>query len=213
MKYHEYDLKKLIRILAVMAMAVLLAACGDKAAEEASESVSFESITEEEAEDKESEAEDTGAENASETQTAQEQEAAAESSSAEPEIVPLLSSTEDIGLTSTDGKNYTFTYDERQYTAIYTPDHWKVRDSYDINSIEDMTIICQALINEHPIHARDMVSYRTAEDMVYEWEVHNIAYFLFSDKNEAKAHARDVDFNPEDAGLTFEEYYDKYMGE
>ena len=148
-----------------------------------------------------------------EAETVEEARTSAKDASTEPEIVPLLSSTEDIGLTSTDGKNYTFTYDERQYTAIYTPDHWKVRDSYDINSTEDMTIICQALINEHPIHARDMVSYRTAEDMVYEWEVHNIAYFLFSDENEAKAHARDVDFNPEDAGLTFEEYYDKYMGE
>ncbi|WP_026516499.1 hypothetical protein [Butyrivibrio sp. MC2021] len=140
----------------------------------------------------------------------QEAEAAASESSSEPEIVPLLSSIEDIGLSSADGKNYTFTYDDRQYTAIYTPDHWKIRDSYDINSIEDMTIICQALINEHPIHGRDMVNYRTVDDMVYEWEVHNIAYFFFSDKDEAKAHAKDVDFNPEDAGLTFEEYYDKY---
>lgn len=209
MKCEMYEPKKLIKVLAVFSLGCLITACNKKATEEASELVSFESIEDPVS----SEEQAVESQTVEEAETVEEARTSAGDASTEPEIVPLLSSTEDIGLTSTDGKNYTFTYDERQYTAIYTPDHWKVRDSYDINSTEDMTIICQALISEHPIHTRDMVSYRTAEDMVYEWEVHNIAYFLFSDENEAKTHARDVDFNPEDAGLTFEEYYDKYMGE
>lgn len=44
-----------------------------------------------------------------------------------------------------------------------------------------MTLICQALADEHPVHGADLVSYRTAEDMAYEWQQHNIAYQLLSD--------------------------------
>lgn len=203
-----FEPKKLIKVLAVFSLGFLITACNGKTTEEASELVSFESIEEPVS----SEEQAVESQTVEEAETVEEAGPSAGNASTDSEIVPLLSSIEDIALTSADGKNYTFTYDGRQYKAVYTPDHWKIVASYDINSIEDMTIICQALINEHPIHGRDMVNYRTADDMVYEWEVHNIAHFLFSDKEEAKAHAKDVDFNPEDEGRTFKEYYDKYMG-
>ncbi len=124
----------------------------------------------------------------------------------------LLSSSEDIQLTNTDGdgKNYTFIYDGETFDAVYIPDHWKVVDSYKIDSEADMMIICQALIDEHQVHGRDMVSYRTAEDMVYEWEIHNLAYVFIGDDERLKNKAKDVDFDPEDQGRNFEEiYYDR----
>ncbi|WP_026521175.1 hypothetical protein [Butyrivibrio sp. VCB2001] len=126
----------------------------------------------------------------------------------------LLTSAADIALTPQDdqGKNYTFTYDNKEYTAIHTTDHWKIKDSYDINIEADMYIICQALIDQHQIHGKDMVSYRTADDMVYEWEVHNLAYVMISDDDPMKPHARDVDFDPQDQGCNYEEIYYNHTG-
>lgn len=126
----------------------------------------------------------------------------------------LLTSTADIALTSQDdqGKNYTFTYDGKEYTAIYTTDHWKIKNSYDINVEADMYIICQALIDEHQIHGKDMVSYRTADDMVYEWEVHNLAYAMISDDDPMMSSVRDVDFNPQDQGCSYDEIYYNHTG-
>ena len=126
----------------------------------------------------------------------------------------LLNSTADIALTAQDdqGKNYTFTYDNKEYTAIHTTDHWKIKNSYDINIEADMYIICQALIDLHQIHGKDMVSYRTADDMVYEWEVHNLAYAMISDDDPMKSHVRDVDFDPQDQGCSFEEIYYNHTG-
>ncbi len=121
----------------------------------------------------------------------------------------LLNSTSDINLTNTDGKgkNYTFSYDGKTYTAVHWTDHWKIENSYDINDEADMMIICQALIDEAPIHGSDMVSYRTAEDMVYEWEIHNLAYAFLSDDDSMKSHVMDVDFDPQDQGKSFDEIY------
>ena len=75
-----------------------------------------------------------------------------------------------------------------------------------------MYIICQALIDLHQIHGKDMVSYRTADDMVYEWEVHNLAYAMISDDDPMKSHVRDVDFDPQDQGCSFEEIYYNHTG-
>ncbi len=126
----------------------------------------------------------------------------------------LLTSTADIGLTSQDdqGRNYTFTYDGREYMAIHKTDHWKIIDSCDINNEADMHIICQALIDLHQIHGKDMVSYRTADDMVYEWEVHNLAYLLVEDDDPMKERLKDVDFDPQDQGCTFDEIYYNHTG-
>lgn len=126
----------------------------------------------------------------------------------------LLTSTADINLTDVDGNgaSYTFTYDGEQYSAEYITDNWKIRNSYKINNESDMIIICQALIDEKPVHGRDMESYRTAEDMVYEWVIHNMAYELLSDDDAMKAHAKDVDFDPKDQNRSFDEIYEDRTG-
>ena len=126
----------------------------------------------------------------------------------------LLSSAEDLNLTPQDdkGRNYTFTYNGKEYKAIHTTDHWKIIDSYDINNEPDMLIICQALIDLHQIHGKDMVSYRTADDMVYEWEVHNLGYALVSDGDSMKSHLKDIDFDPKDQGCSFDEIYYNHTG-
>ncbi len=126
----------------------------------------------------------------------------------------VLEEASDINLTDTDGdgENYTFTYNGKTFDAIYTPDNWKVKDSYRVRNGADMLIICQALIDEHPVHGKDMESYRTAEDMVYEWKIHNIAYEYLSDDDSLNKHARDVDFDPKDQGLTLEEFYKSRTG-
>ena len=126
----------------------------------------------------------------------------------------ILSSTEDINLRDTDGAgtNYLFTYDGEDFSAIYTPDNWKIRNSYRIENVADMVIICQALIDEHPIHGSDMVSFRDAEDMAYEWLQHDMAYEFLSDDNAFKEKARDVDLDPEDQNKDFEEIYEDRTG-
>ncbi|WP_034443699.1 hypothetical protein [Butyrivibrio sp. AE2032] len=126
----------------------------------------------------------------------------------------LLTSPEDIALTDVDGngKNYTFMYDGETFKALYTSDNWKIYNSYRITNEADITIICQALIEEHPIHGSDLVSYRTPEDMAYEWIQHNIAYVFLSDDSSFKTKARDVDLNPEDQGKSFEEIYKARTG-
>lgn len=126
----------------------------------------------------------------------------------------ILKSAADIELTDTDGngKNYHFYYAGDDFTAIYTTDNWKVKDSYRVHSEADMIIICQALIDEHPVHGKDMESYRTAEDMAYEWEIHNMGYAFFTDDENLRNKAKDVDFDPKDQGLTIEEFYESRTG-
>ena len=126
----------------------------------------------------------------------------------------ILKSAADIELTDTDGngKNYHFYYAGDDFTAIYTPDNWKVKDSYRVHSEADMIIICQALIDEHPVHGKDMESYRTAEDMAYEWQIHNMGYAFFTDDENLRNKAKDVDFDPKDQGLTIEEFYESRTG-
>ncbi|MBP3783895.1 MAG: hypothetical protein J6I68_11670 [Butyrivibrio sp.] len=126
----------------------------------------------------------------------------------------ILKSAADIELTDTDGngKNYHFYYAGDDFTAIYTTDNWKVKDSYRVHSEADMIIICQALIDEHPVRGKDMESYRTAEDMAYEWEIHNMGYAFFSNDENLRNKAKDVDFDPKDQGLTIEEFYESRTG-
>ena len=128
----------------------------------------------------------------------------------ESKIESILTSPKDINLYDIDGKarNYSFIYNNTTYTATYTKDNWKIKDSYTIKSRKDMAIICQALIEIHPIHGKDMISYRTAEDMVDEWVQHNLAYNFLSEDNKWKNNAKDVDFNPEDQGKSMKEMYE-----
>lgn len=127
----------------------------------------------------------------------------------------LLNSIYDIQLQDVDGakKNYVFTYQEKEYHATYTPDNWHIENSYQIIYMKDIRIICQALIQEHPIHGKDMASYRTAEDMTYEWLQHNTAYRILSSDNPWKKHAKDVDLDPEDQGRNFKEIYEDRTGQ
>lgn len=126
----------------------------------------------------------------------------------------ILSNPSDINLRDTDGngKNYLFTYDGEDFSVVYTTDNWKIYDSYKINNTEDMTIICEALISVHQIHGSDMESYRTAEDMAYEWLQHNIAYQFLPDESPWKVHAQNVDLDPKDQGKSFSEIYEDRTG-
>lgn len=126
----------------------------------------------------------------------------------------ILSDPSDINLRDTDGngKNYLFTYDGEDFSVVYTTDNWKIYDSYKINNTEDMTIICEALISVHQIHGSDMESYRTAEDMAYEWLQHNIAYQFLPDESPWKVHAQNVDLDPKDQGKSFSEIYEDRTG-
>lgn len=114
----------------------------------------------------------------------------------------LLSSPEDIGLYDTDGEgaNYIFNYGGEEFLALYEPDNWHITDSYKIADEDDILLICQALISVHPIHSADMQSYRTAEDMAFEWHQHNLAYSLLPDSSEWKSNAKDVDLDSKDEG-------------
>ena len=110
------------------------------------------------------------------------------------------------------GKNYTFTYGGEDFKAQYTTDNWKIVDSYKITDTADMTAICQALLDVHPVHGRDMQSIRTAEDMAFEWQQHNLVYELFPENNSWRQSAKDVDLNPADQNKTLQEMYEDRTG-
>lgn len=130
------------------------------------------------------------------------------------DTVSVLKSTRDINLRDTDGKktNYLFTYKNEDFTAIYTKDNWKIKNSYKITNGQDIAYICKALIDLHPIHGKDMKSYRTVDDLVYEWQQHNLAYNLLPDDNSWKSHAKDVDLDPADQGKSIAEIYEARTG-
>ena len=137
-----------------------------------------------------------------------------EETAAEPEESGKLLSGEDIGLHAVDdsGRNYAFSYHQEEFSARYTPDNWKIVDSYKITDTDDIIIICQALSDVHSVHGRDMESFRTPEDMAFEWLQHNIAYAFLPDDSPWKRNAKDVDLNPADQGKTFEEMYEDKTG-
>ncbi len=118
---------------------------------------------------------------------------------------PLLHSAEELDL-SRDGDTVYFTYNGESFKAVYTPDNWTIYDSYRVRNSKDMAIICEALSDIHPIHGNDMVSYRTADDMAYEWLQHNIAYEFLPDSS-YKQSAKDVDLDPYDQGKSLEELF------
>ena len=126
----------------------------------------------------------------------------------------ILDPDEGIILTDTDGggMTYTFEYGDETYYAIYSPDNWKIVDSYKITSKADMLVICQALTDIYPLHGSDMTSYRVPEDMAYEWIQHNIAYTLLPDGDRWKENAKDVDLNPSDQNKNIFEMYKAKTG-
>ncbi len=126
----------------------------------------------------------------------------------------ILKSIEDIDLQDEDGKgrNYSFRYNDEKYEAIFVKDTWKIYDSYKIINRADMAIICEALINVHPIPSKDRESFREVEDLVYEWHQHNIAYRFLAEDNAWKKSAKDVDLDPEDQGRNIQEIYEARTG-
>ena len=106
-----------------------------------------------------------------------------------------------------DEENYSFEFDGMTFYACYTPDNWHITDSYRVRQTEDMKVICQALIDLHPIHGSDMESWRTPEDMAEEWIYHDLAYELLSDGDPWKERAKDVDLDPYDQGKSLYELF------
>lgn len=120
----------------------------------------------------------------------------------------FLSSTHELNLRDIDGNetNYIFTYNNTEFTAKYTTNNWKIIDSYKITNENDMEIICKALIDIHPIPGKVLNSFRTVQDLVKEWEIHNISYALISENSKYKENVKDVDFNTEDQGKSLEDF-------
>ena len=127
----------------------------------------------------------------------------------------ILSSTDDVVLVPTDdyAKGYVFEYDGEQFTAYFDTYSWRVYDSYKITAHDDIVIICQALIDEHPVYGSDWTSLRTAEDMAYEWEQHNLVYWLLPEDSHWREDAKDVDLDPYDQGKSFAEIYESRTGQ
>ena len=65
-------------------------------------------------------------------------------------------------------------------------ENWRIIDSYKIDNTNDMKDIITALINIYPIPSKDYNSYRSVEDMLQEWEIHNFAYNMLPDDSSGR---------------------------
>ena len=210
-------------MLAVCAAAMIAAGCGESTAaseknvsSEISSADSSAVITETAVTAVTAETETQAVENDESSQTEMTEEKIDELNESSAEAQGILTSADDLCLYDTDGgnANYAFTYADEEYYAYYTPDNWKIVDSYKINSKADMLIICEALSDIHPLHGSDGVSFREPEDMAYEWIQHNIAFKLLPEGDRWKDNAKDVDLNPADQGKSiYQMYKDKTGGE
>ena len=97
--------------------------------------------------------------------------------------------------------NFILIYKGEEFIVLHEEDNWRIYNSYKITSRTDILAICQALIDIHPIHGKDMISFRTAEDMTDEWVKHNFVYSILS-KGNWKDCAGTVDLDPKDQGAT-----------
>lgn len=84
---------------------------------------------------------------------------------------PMLSSLPEITYEYSDDyyDYYSFDYTGKVFEVLHEYDNWKIFDSYKIRNSEDMQLICEALLEIYPVHGADLESYRTPEDMAYEW--------------------------------------------
>lgn len=101
-----------------------------------------------------------------------------------------------------DFEYYRFFYNGTAFEVLHEYDNWKIIDSYKIRNSEDMQLICSALINIYPVHGADLESYRTPEDMVYEWIEHNIVYEMPISDTSIRENAASVDLDPKDQNKT-----------
>ena len=109
--------------------------------------------------------------------------------------------------TDEDFEYYSLEYAGGTFEVIHEYDNWKIFDSYKIRNSRDMEKICQSLIDIYPVHGRDLSSYRNAEDMTYEWVIHNIAYDILDDDDFYKQCAASVDLDPDEQNKTLLEIY------
>ena len=56
-------------------------------------------------------------------------------------------------------------------------------------------------------------SYRTVDDMVYEWKQHNLAFQVLPEGNSFRESAKDVDLDPRDQGKSLVEIYEARTGQ
>ena len=123
-----------------------------------------------------------------------------------------LSSVDDLNLEHNGGGDYSFDYAGEEFNAMFDTDTWTIYNSYKIKNGKDILLICQALSDEHPVPSRDRDSYRTPEDMAFEWEQHNLAYDQLPEGNYWKESSRNVDLDPDDQGKSFKEIYEDRTG-
>ena len=105
-----------------------------------------------------------------------------------------------------------FHYGGEEFVAYFDTYSWRVYDSYKITNHDDIVIICQALLDEHPVYGSDWESLRTADDMAYEWEQHNLAYNMLPEYSHWRDDAKDVDLDPDDQGKSVQELYESRIG-
>ncbi len=200
---------KILTFLTAVFTAVCFAACSSAESEPAQAETSAAVTTAETAPETTVEtaapaAEETTAETAApaetytQTETSETVDSKPEPEESEPEIE--ITALDDEG-------NYSFEFDGMTFYACYTPDNWHIIDSYRVRQMEDMKVICRALIELHPVHGSDMESWRTPEDMAEEWIYHDLAYELLPDDDPWKERAKDVDLDPADQGKTLHELF------
>ena len=126
-----------------------------------------------------------------------------------------FSSADDVALVPTDDYacGYVFNYGGEEFIAYFDTYSWRVYDSYKITNHGDIVAICQALINVHPVYGADWESFRTADDMAYEWEQHNLAYQMLPVNSHWRDDAKDVDLDPYDQGKSFRDIYESRTSE
>lgn len=100
--------------------------------------------------------------------------------------------------------NYKVNNKSKVFTAIYTPNNWKIKDSYLITDMDDMVLICSLLKNYHAIPNKEYSGMRSAENMANEWDAHNHVYYTFGFED----HTKDVDIDPSDDGMTRDNWLD-----
>lgn len=121
----------------------------------------------------------------------------------------IISTPPETDLAYSDGyfEYFTFTYAGEEFTALHEYDNWQIRDSYRIRNSKDMELICRALIDIYPVHGRDNESYRTPEDMAYEWIQHNIVCEMPEIDKNWLDRARNVDLDPDEQNMSLWEMY------
>lgn len=112
-----------------------------------------------------------------------------------------------------DNTNYDFSYNNEIFKVIYINDTWKIYNSYKITNMKDIKEICKSLLEIHKIPSSDYKSYRTVEDMAYEWKQHNLAYQILPEGNMFRNSAKDVDLDPKDQGKSMAEIYEDRTGQ